>query len=62
MTKYTHAYLVNFSLVNDNFALPTSAFLNEEEVKLVFRICFTQRKNEFDDMIPDALKYAIGGI
>lgn len=62
MTKRVHAYLDNFSVVNDSFQLPKSAFLNEEEVKLVFRTCFTERKNEFDDMIPDAWKYAIGGI
>jgi predicted rRNA methylase YqxC with S4 and FtsJ domains len=56
------AYLSDFSVWSDALILPRSVFLNEEEVLLLFRSCFAARKNEFDDMIPEAWKYAIGGI
>ncbi|MEQ9188757.1 MAG: hypothetical protein RLP15_13565 [Cryomorphaceae bacterium] len=60
MTERINTYLDGFSVVNDALVLPQSHFLNEEEVKLVFRACFSARKGEFDDMIPEAWKYVLG--
>lgn len=52
-------YLDAFSVVNDRLQLPESHFLNEEEMKLLFGICFTRWKEENDDMIPDSWLYAM---
>lgn len=60
MTERINAYLDSFSVVNDALVLPQSHYLNEEEVKLVFRACFSARKGAFDDMIPEAWKYVLG--
>jgi hypothetical protein len=54
------AYLENFSVLNDKLELPESHFLNEEEMKLVFKTCFTRWKTENDDMIPDSWLYVLG--
>ncbi|GAB4377539.1 MAG: hypothetical protein Kow0075_06190 [Salibacteraceae bacterium] len=53
-------YMRDFDVVNDELVLPTSRFLNEEEVKLIFLKEFKRWKNENDDLIPDGWKYAIG--
>jgi hypothetical protein len=59
ISEKINAYLQTFSPVNDKLMLPTSHYLNEEEVKLVFKTCFTEWKHENDDMIPDGWKYVL---
>lgn len=53
-------YLTNFNVVNDKLILPTSYYLNEEEVKLLFRQVFATWQNKTDDMTPDSWQYVLG--
>jgi len=53
-------YLESFSVLSDELELPNSYYLNEEEVKLVFRSQFAAWKNQNDDMIPDSWLYVLG--
>jgi len=53
-------YLNDFSVVNDQLVLQKSHYMNEEEVKLLFRSCFAEWKKENDDMIPDSWLYVLG--
>lgn len=59
-TEKIDRYLDGFSVVNDKLELPESHFLNEEEMKLLFKTCFTRWKEENDDMIPDSWLYVLG--
>lgn len=53
-------YLSSFNVVNDQLILPTSYYLNEEEVKLLFRQVFATWQNKTDDMTPDSWQYVLG--
>lgn len=59
ISQKINSYLESFSPVNDKLVLPESHYLNEEEVKLVFKTCFTEWKHQNDDMIPDGWQYVL---